>query len=653
MNIKKNIKKVLKEETNEFELVKNFIYTMYDNVRVVEYIPKRNEVMVYYTNHDNRQMLIPTEICELISDYTGLDVVPWYEYDKNRVGILEPDFYLDTEEYDEELNENYSPAGKEITPNKVVIHKSNPKFRDRISNEGWKAIAGECYKIYAGYGEKCIPAIFATNSINKRAWFDSTYDDDVWAINTELIPNVKWYKDRHFESSKKHIVTFENIPSEAIELMREGTGRDLMRESSENKDMTNDIEKNLKTIRMLLKQVSWEGICDIWVEYNYVDKEYEIRSKSKLQDEISPLADIQKELVFLGNVIRSMGLSSYIYSPWYVDNCEDEVKFMDENINESKEESQKEMIENVLNTIVLPEYDHVICGFEVTDERFDALGDSQFKYVSVTVTFIGGHGTKLFPKTEGVKKMYDDVLDEIWDVIYNYTNKKVDLYYKTVKDCGKKNIYLRESIRKVLKEDTEIKSNYQKVIDKFKKILPKEYSEKVDEVFEYIKDFINKKGFNLKVLNNCQVPFKGTRTKDFIIICSPELYSSLPDLIYIIFHEIRHEIQMGELKQINPLSGDLENFDELYDIYWKMEMDAHDYGIEWVDKIGNMINLPKEYYKLSSMVTSYPSMGHMVRDQIVVINKTIQELKKNGYDYSDISDLPFVKKHLDKLENLF
>jgi hypothetical protein len=212
---------------------------------------------------------------------------------------------------------------------------------------------------------------------------------------------------------------------------------------------------------------------------------------------------------------------------------------------------------------------------------------------------------------------------------------------------------IQENIRRVLREDTEIKSNYQKVIDKFKKILPKEYSEKIDEVFEYIKDFINKKGFNLKVLNNCQVPFKGTRTKDFIIICSPELYSSLPDLIYIIFHEIRHEIQMGELKQINPLSGDLENFDELYDIYWKMEMDAHDYGIEWVDKIGNMINLPKEYYKLSPMVTSYPSMGHMVRDQIVVINKTIQELKKNGHDYSDISDLPFVKKHLDKLENLF
>jgi hypothetical protein len=453
MKLKENIKKVLKEETNEFELVKNFIYTMYDNVRFVEYVAKRNEVMVYYTNHDNRQMLIPTEICELISNYTGLDVVPWYEYDKNRVGILEPDFYLDTEEYDEELNENYSPAGKEITPNKVVIHKSNPKFRDRISNEGLKASAGECYKIYAGYGEKCIPAIFATNSINKRAWFDSTYDDDVWVINTELIPNVKWYKDRHFESSKKHIVTFDNIPSEAIELMREGSGRDMIRESSENKDMDNDIEKNLKVIRMLLKQVSWEGICDIWVEYNPVDKDYEIRSKTVRGDYYLPqnvVDEIVKELGYVENTLRSMGLRPYIFSPWYVEDCEDEVEFINENINESKKESQKEMIENVLNNIILPEYDHVICGFEVKEpnERFDTLHKSPFKFVSVTVTFIGGHGTKLFPQTQGVQKMYDEVLDEIWDVIYNYTNEAVDVFYKTTNDCGKKNIYLKESNNK-------------------------------------------------------------------------------------------------------------------------------------------------------------------------------------------------------------
>ena len=163
------------------------------------------------------------------------NVVPWYEYDKNRIG-KEPDFYLDSEAYDEELNENYSPAGKEIIPNKIVVHKSNPMFRDKIIEQGLKVRAGECYKIYAGYGEKCIPAIFATNSTNKRASFDSTYDDDVWEIDTEMIPDVKWYKDRHYESRSKHIVTFENIPVNAITLKHEGTGKDLgLMESNDDK----------------------------------------------------------------------------------------------------------------------------------------------------------------------------------------------------------------------------------------------------------------------------------------------------------------------------------------------------------------------------------------------------------------------------------
>ena len=127
--------------------------------------------------------------------------------------------------------DKYSPAGKEIIPNSIVVHKSNPIFRDNIMSEGLKVKDGECYKIYVGYGTKCKPAIFATNSINERAWFDSTYDDDIWEINTEMIPDVKWYKDRHFESTKKHIVTFQNIPSEALTLKYEGTGGDMIRES--------------------------------------------------------------------------------------------------------------------------------------------------------------------------------------------------------------------------------------------------------------------------------------------------------------------------------------------------------------------------------------------------------------------------------------
>jgi len=212
---------------------------------------------------------------------------------------------------------------------------------------------------------------------------------------------------------------------------------------------------------------------------------------------------------------------------------------------------------------------------------------------------------------------------------------------------------LQESIRRILREDNEVKSNYQVVIDNFKDMLPDEYSDRIDEVFEHIKDFIQRKGFTLKILNNCMVPFRGVRTRNFIIICSPQSYKSLAELVYIIFHEIRHEIQMGELGQTNPLSGDLDDFDELYEMYWDMELDAHNYGLEWVDSIGEMINLPQEYYTLSPMITNYPTMGHMIRNQINHIHRTIQSLKQSGYDYSDISDLPEISRLIDKLEDLF
>lgn len=102
--------------------------------------------------------------------------------------------------------EDYIPAGKEITSdelNKLLVHKSNPKNRENIENNALRVRTGECYKTYAGYGEKCTPAIFATNSTNKRAWFDSTYDDDIWIIDSTKIPNVKWFKDKHYETTKK------------------------------------------------------------------------------------------------------------------------------------------------------------------------------------------------------------------------------------------------------------------------------------------------------------------------------------------------------------------------------------------------------------------------------------------------------------------
>ena len=182
--------------------------------------------------------------------------------------------------------EDYSPAGKEVTPNNIVIHKSNPMFRDKIMKNGLKVRAGECYKIYVGYGVKCKPAVFATNSTNKRAWFDSTYDDDIWEINTEMIPDVKWYKDRHYESRSKHIVTFQDIPKEAITLKYEGTGSGDVKKW--DKDSPNIVRESIKKV---LKEET-EGID------SFLD---EISSKHNMSDE---LKDFVKQFIEVSDCKR-------------------------------------------------------------------------------------------------------------------------------------------------------------------------------------------------------------------------------------------------------------------------------------------------------------------------------------------------------------
>jgi hypothetical protein len=120
--------------------------------------------------------------------------------------------------------------GEEVTPGKYVVHASNRGNRDSIMDYGIRTGLGDCYLSHAAseYSdeEECVPAVFATNSLKKKEMFDSTYDDDIWVIDTERA-GVQWYKDAHFEGGDyKHIVTFEDIPVDSIRLIHKGTGQD-------------------------------------------------------------------------------------------------------------------------------------------------------------------------------------------------------------------------------------------------------------------------------------------------------------------------------------------------------------------------------------------------------------------------------------------
>jgi hypothetical protein len=205
----------------------------------------------------------------------------------------------------------------------------------------------------------------------------------------------------------------------------------------------------------------------------------------------------------------------------------------------------------------------------------------------------------------------------------------------------------------IIPNEMKTTSNYDKVINKFRKKIPEDKMEGYNLIADKIKDFVKEKGYVVKVLNSCNTGFKGVRTNKAIIICSPEMFPNFASFVYILFHELRHEQQMSEFNLRDSYMGDIEDFEEFYKIYWDMEMDADRYGKEWVKKIGDVLKLPEDVYYLDGMIKNYPSMSNQVRQMTSHLHREIQILKSRGMDYSDISDLDVVKRHLQSLEDMF
>ena len=199
-------------------------------------------------------------------------------------------------------------------------------------------------------------------------------------------------------------------------------------------------------------------------------------------------------------------------------------------------------------------------------------------------------------------------------------------------------------------------SNFSRLLDKFKNSFPEDLQSKVDVIENFVVNYIQENNLNVKFLNSCSAGFKGVRTRDQIIICSPFGMETIGDFLYTIFHEIRHEQQIRDLKMMNPLTDfDLEDFEALYEQYWNMELDADKFAKEMVAKLviklGIPIDIAKKLFSLSSYVQQYPTMSNMVRGGIQQIINDIKRIKKSGGEYTDIQDHPVVKRHIDKLED--
>jgi hypothetical protein len=210
---------------------------------------------------------------------------------------------------------------------------------------------------------------------------------------------------------------------------------------------------------------------------------------------------------------------------------------------------------------------------------------------------------------------------------------------------------VRDLIRKILTEEQK-QSNLDRVIDSLGKGID---SELLNRIKHYIKSYIQDRGYTVKFLNSCSTGFSGVRTKKQVIICSPMTMSSIGDFIYTIFHELRHEDQMTTLQMENPLTDmDLEDYEELSEQYWNMEMDADTSAKKEVAKmildLGIPIEEAKQNFRLAQHIENYQYSSNMVKAYIQSLVMDIIRMKKDGLEFTDIQDHPLVKRHLDKLE---
>ena len=107
-------------------------------------------------------------------------------------------------------------------------------------------------------------------------------------------------------------------------------------------------------------------------------------------------------------------------------------------LNEEREKDLSSVIKKLLQPTI-NNYKEIICNIDVASpsERERRAGSLNFKYTSymIIVTFVGGYGSENWPHTQEYSKKKENIINEIWKIVYNFLEIPCDMYSKIVKSC--------------------------------------------------------------------------------------------------------------------------------------------------------------------------------------------------------------------------
>jgi hypothetical protein len=225
----------------------------------------------------------------------------------------------------------------------------------------------------------------------------------------------------------------------------------------------------LKLINNLIQRIKSTNneICDMWVEYNSEDGDYEIRTSTTITTAEYFDSNLRDVLELIDNTISSWGLNVYVFAPYYVKKCGEEIKYINESKLSGNTNLQKNLIKGIINSYDVSDCKH-FCGVDIItpeerDDQYYYSNKDKIPYL-VKVYFVGGPNSEVWPRTQRILYKELDLMNNLLKTIKLFVPFNTEIVRSYVNSCGGYDKLmnrkyttddLQESIKRVLREETE------------------------------------------------------------------------------------------------------------------------------------------------------------------------------------------------------
>lgn len=132
-----------------------------------------------------------------------------------------------------------------------------------------------------------------------------------------------------------------------------------------------------------------------------------------------------------------------------------------------KEEKSKRDLSYVIKELVqfiIEDNKDILCDIEVVPPWYIKTIDGHLSNMyKLTFIFIGGYDTKFWPRSMAIRDKEAKIMNDTWDLVYNFLGESVHMYSKLIKNC-EQNINKKEDSVMSLTEEKNVDNKVKDII---------------------------------------------------------------------------------------------------------------------------------------------------------------------------------------------